>query len=268
MAQEHNSELVRNLVPYFHKRSDLVLNHAHAISFMRSIPGLVGLWLHGDRDISGYVNNLGGVGNIVTHVLDNNVLPYADYSNGNTYLRKTDHALFDITGSENYVDSSYKGLTMGGWWQLSASGTNESLITKWNSTGNQKAYRMYVGAAELMNITLSSNGSTNTNNLQLSFTMPYDTWFFCVGWWNPSTEIRLYYGLPTDNDLTMENTTSSVTATVFNSSAEIMLGAAHGGASDFLDGRSSYTFVYRGRVPDHHIRTIFDYTSPIVAATL
>ncbi len=270
MAQISNPELTRNLSPDFHRRNDLALNHAHSIAFIQNIPGLIGLWPHADRDLSGYTNTCTGSGTVKTNVYDNNIVPYAQFDiSGSAYTFHADSALFDITGDEGWVDSSYHGLTMGGWWQISNLGvTNEGLMAKFNAAGNQKAYRLYVGSASsLINFTISSDGSTNSNNLATSFSPTNDTWFYCVAWWNPSTEMRIYYGLQGDADLTMENTTASVAATIFNSSDIFSIGAMHAGSADFLEGRSSMTFLVRGRVPEIYIETIFDLTSPLFAAT-
>lgn len=268
MAQEHNSELVRNLTSSFHKRDDLALNLAHSISFVQSIPGVVGFWPHGDRDVGGYNFALAGINLIVTHVLDNQIVPYVQYDRSNTvHLYHADNANFSITGTENYVDSSYKGLTMGGWWQVSQATTvQENLMGKWNSSPN-KSYLMYKASVDgRIYIALSSDGSANTNNWQSEIIPPEDTWFYLVCRWAPSTEIKLYYGLATANDLTTDSTTSSVAASIDDGSAEFQIGGIDA-ASNWLDGRSSFTFLIRGKVPDLHINTIFDLTSPLFAKT-
>lgn len=265
MAQISNPELTRNLAPDFHRRNDLALNHAHAVAFTQNIPGLIGFWPHADRDISGYTNTCAGAGTIKTNVYDNNIVPYAQYDqSGSAYSSRADHALFDITGNEAWVDSSYHGLTMGGWWQVSNLGTNETQMSKW--AGVEKSYRLYVGASSVLNFTLSIDGSADTTNLATTFTVPADTWFYAAAWWHPSTEMRIYYGLAGDSDLTMENTTTSVTATIFNGTTDFSLGSM-GGASNFSDGRSSMSFLIRGRVPEIYIETFFDLTSPLFAAT-
>ena len=265
MAQIRNPELVRNLLPDFHKRSDLALNHAHSIAFIQNIPGLIGLWPHADRDVSGEDNRLTGSGTIKTIQYDNNIVPYAQYDQaGSAYSSVADAAIWDILGTEGYVDSGSLGLTMGGWWQASNLGANETLMSKW--TGVQKSYRMYVSTTSFINFTLSIDGSADTTNLAMTSTVTADTWFYAVAWWQPSTEMRIYYGLATDANLTMENTTTSVTASIFNGTTDFSLGSM-GGATFFLDGRSSMSFLIRGRVPEIYIETIFDLTSPLFAAT-
>ena len=270
MAQVSNPELTRNLSPDFHRRNDLALNHAHSIAFIQNIPGLVGLWPHADRDLSGYDNRCTGSGTIKTIQYENNIVPYAQFDiAGSAYTSHADSAIFDITGDEGYVGSSSHGLTMGGWWQASnLFATDEGLMAKWNASGSQKAYRLYVDSGSaFLNFTISSDGSTNSSNLATSFVVTTDTWFYCVAWWNPSTEMRIYYGLQGDADLTMENTTTSVAATIFNSSDIFAIGSMNGGTAQYLEGRSSRTFLVRGRVPEIYIETIFDLTSPLFAAT-
>jgi len=268
MAQISNPELTRNLSPDFHRRNDLALNHAHTVSFIQNIAGLVGFWPHADRDLSGYDNRLTGAGTVKTLQYDNNIVPYAQFDiAGSAYTSHVDAAVFDITGTETYMGSSYHGITMGGWWQVSNLGvTNEALIAKWNSTGSNKAYRLYVGSASsLINFTLSTDGINNVN-LASSFAAPEDTWFYLVGWWQPSGNMRLYFALPSDSALTMESQASGI-ASIRNSTDILSIGSMHGGTSDFLEGRSSMTFLIRGRVPEIYIETIFDLTSPLFAAT-
>jgi hypothetical protein len=268
MAQIENPELVRNLASSFHKRSDLALNLAHSISFMQAIPGLVGFWPHGDRDIGGHGLHLVGVSTIITHALDNNVVPYVQYDrSGSAELWHGDNANLSITGTESYVLSGYKGMTMGGWWQVSQAPTvQENLMSKWNVSPN-KSWLLYKSAtAAAISVALSSDGSTNTNNWNSSIAPPEDEWFYCVMRWVPSTEIKVYYGLATDNDLTTDSTTSSITASIHDASSRFQLGSVDS-ATDYLDGRSSMSFLIRGKVPDLHIETFFDLTSPLFAAT-
>jgi hypothetical protein len=268
MAQIRNSELVRNLTPDFHRRNDLALNHAHSIAFIQNIPGLVGLWPHADRDVSGYDNSLSGQGTVKTIQYDNNIVPYAQYDQaGSAYASVTDAAIWDITGTETYVGSGSLGLTMGGWWQVSNLGANETLMSKW--AGVQKSYRMYVSTTSFINFTISVNGSADTSNLAMTSAVTADTWFYAVAWYNPSTEMRIYYGLADDADLTMENTTLAVSASAFSGSTDFSLGSmgSGAGATNFLDGRSSMSFLIRGRIPPIYIETIFDLTSPLFAAT-
>ena len=267
MAQIRNSELVRNLTPDFHKRSDLALNIAHSIPFMQSIPGLVGFWPHGDRDVSGQGFNLTGVSTIITHALDNNIVPYVQYDRaGSAELYHLDNANFSITGTEGYVLSGYRGLTMGGWWQLGQAPTvREYLISKWDSSPN-KSYLMYkIPSDGTIIVSLSINGSSETSWFS-TIAPPQDTWFFLVCRWIPSTETKLYYGLSTDNDLTTAANTSTTLASIADTSARFQLGSVDAG-SNWLDGRSSMSFLIRGNVPDIYIETFFDLTSPLFAAT-
>lgn len=264
MAQLNNPELVRNITPYFHRRDDLALNIAHTIPFVQAFPGLVGFWPHGDREIGGYGLTCTGSGTIDTIQYDNNIVPYVQYDQaGSAHLTRADEALLDITGAEAYVGSGSQGLTMGGWWQVSNAGNQEDLMAKW--AAGQKSYIMYKDTSEQLNFKVSSNGSAETT-LTTTLTVSVDTWFFAVSWYNPSTEMRIYYGLSDDNDLTVENTTSSIAASIHSGTADFYLGT-ESALSNYLDGRSSMTFLVRGRLPAIYIETFFDLTSPLFART-
>ena len=269
MAQIRNPELVRNLTPDFHKRSDLALNHAHSIAFMRSVPGLVGFWPAAERDISGNGNTLTRSGTLKTIGYDNNIVPYAQFDDsGSAYSFHADSADFDITGTESYVDSGYKGLTMGGWWQVSGSGGDiEHMMGKWELTPN-KAYGMWkrsIGDSEVIASAWSEDGSNQFDSYS-TFTADHDTWFFFVFRWTPSTEVKSYYGYATEANLTTESDTSSIAASINNSAEEFQIGRLSLGFFN-LDGRSSMTFLVRGALPDIYIETFFDLTSPLFSAT-
>jgi hypothetical protein len=265
MAQIDNQELVRNLTPHFHKRSDLALNLAHSISFMQAVSGVVGIWPHADRDIGGLGQNLTGSGTIKTIQYDNNIVPYALYDQaGAAFTFIADNTFFDITGAEAHVGSSSQGLTMGGWWQISNAGSIEDLMAKWDT--GQKSYILQKNATENLSIVISVDGSANSTTYTTTYTVSPDTWFYAVVWYNPSTELGIYYGLSTDNDLTYESTTTSVAASLFNGTADFTLGT-HDNGTDYLDGRSSMTFLVRGRLPEIYIETFFDLTSPLFAST-
>jgi len=273
MAQIYNPELVRNLAPYFHKRSDLALNHAHSIAFIRNIPGLLGFWPTAERDISGNNNDLTRSGTIKTILYDRNIVPYAQFdSAGSAYAFSPEPAPplseFDIIGDESYVGTGSHGLTMGGWWQQGSDGVAESLMSKWDTTGtpSHKAYRMYLNAANNIQFSLSIDGTALYNQNSAS-SSPVDTWFYAVGRWEPSTETKIYYGLAADSDLTIKSKTASVPATIHDSTDAFAIGSINSGATQFLNGRSSMTFLVRGRIPEIYIETIFDLTSPLFAAT-
>ena len=267
MAQKYNPELVRNLTPSFHKRSDLALNHAHATAFIQAIPGLVGFWPTAERDISGNSHTLTRSGTIKTIQYDNNIVPYVQYDRaGSAELYHLDNADLSITGTESYVGSGSHGLTMGGWWQFGrAPSVREYLMSKWDSSPNQ-SYRMYKLPSDgKITFALSVDG-INTTAWLFGIIPPQDTWFFLVCRWIPSTETKLYYGLATDNNLTTLTSTGLTKANIADTSARFQLGSQDAG-SDWLDGRSSMSFLIRGNVPNIYIETIFDLTSPLFAAT-
>ena len=274
MAQIYNPELVRNLTPYFHKRNDLALNHAHAIAFIQNIPGLVGFWPTAERDISGNNNELTRSGTIKTIQYDNNIVPYAQFdSAGSAYAFWPEPAAplnpFDIIGDESYVGTGFHGLTMGGWWQVDNLGVvNEVLMAKFLQTGNQKAYRLQVtsGGTEVVQFTLSEDGNININH-NSTFAPTANTWFYAVAWWEPSLIMRIYYALATDNDVASEDKTTSVPATLHDSTGIFSISSQNDGSFAYINGRSSMTFLIRGRIPEIYIKTIFDLTSPLFAAT-
>ncbi len=273
MAQTNNPELVRNLTPSFHKRGDLALNYSHCIAFIQNIPGLVGFWPTAERDLSGNNHTLTRSGTIETIQYDNNIVPYAQFdASGSAYAFSPDPAaplsIFDIIGNESWSDSTSHGITMGGWWQVNNLGVvSEVLMAKFLVAGNQKAYRLQVtSTAETLQFTLSDDGIAN-RSFGSTFAPSANTWFYAVAWWKPSSIMRIYYALATDNDVASEDKTSSVPATLHDSTGQFSISSQNDGAFAYLNGRSSMTFLVRGRIPPIYIETIFDLTSPLFAAT-
>jgi len=155
---------------------------------------------------------------------------------------------------------------MGGWWKVNSAGNTEHLMAKWDSAPN-KSYMLYKDSvADDLSFICSVDGTANSTVFNSAITPPVDTWFYGVVWYNPSTEVIIYYALATANDLTEASETASIAASIHSSTTDFTIGTS-AGLVNFLNGRTSMTFLVRGRLPEIYIKTIFDLTSPLFAAT-
>ena len=134
--------------------------------------------------------------------------------------------------SDNTTLSMGTGVRMAfwGWFILtnlpSKSGTTMNLLAKWNTSGNQREYRLIVTTADQLRFDVSADGiasTTVTRTGALSLTTPY----FVVCWYD-GTNINI--------SLNNGSTTSAAfSADIFNGTAQFRLGAQQGG--EFLSGR-------------------------------
>jgi hypothetical protein len=123
-----------------------------------------------------------------------------------------------------------------------------NLISKWNTTGNQRAYLLrYVAAFALYQFAHSTNGTTDIpTGSSATFLVPFGRAIkFTLDANNGSSQRvgRFYEDIPTFSDsniiaTTLRHTeTVSGVATIFNSTAPLRIGAGNAGTDNPLNGR-------------------------------
>lgn len=211
------------------------------------LPGLVGLWPLNNYGASGNVYDLSGQartltksGTVVPTVQEPAIL-YQDFQGG--YFQRADEADLSITGN----------LTVGGWfWVDAIDTTSRGLIGKSNSTGNQRSYTLFKTNSDVLRFQVSSDGTATT--LIDSATPPVDQWIFVVGRYQASTRLDLFLGA--GPRLTVTTNTTSIPASLFDSTAPFEIGAVNNGANVW-DGRARMCFLTRARVRDDHLNHLF-----------
>ena len=134
--------------------------------------------------------------------------------------------------SDNTTLSMGSGVRMAFWgWFImtnlpSKSGATMNLLAKWNTSGNQREYRLIVTTADQLRFDVSADGiasTTVTRTGALTLNTPY----FVVCWYD-GTNINI--------SLNNGSTTSAAfSADIFDGTAQFRLGAQQGG--EFLSGR-------------------------------
>lgn len=232
VIQKRNSDMVELLKPDFVGRSELT--YLTAVDKYLRLPclrflGLGGLGSAGEwRDQSGNAMDLTYNGNPRMGFTTQGA-PYFAYDGTGDYHYHVDNAHFDVTGTETTVLAAQNGLTWGAWvyFNNAIGGTNEHIIGKHLTTGNQRSYimiRSNTTGAFTTYVSVDGTATVNIANGTLSAT----TWYFLCGRFIPSTTLKSWR-----NDTTA-TLAAGVPASIFN------------GTSPFDVNGMSGTFLFAG----------------------
>jgi len=215
------------------------------IGSLMGLPRLRGFWPMGSAnqnddvsDLSGQARTLTKNGTISLPVY-NSVVPYADFGGAATdFFSRADESALDITGV----------LTMGGWFWSDAIATQMGLMGKFLAAGNQRSYWMqFFGSNLLFSVSVDGTAVVTVTH---TTTLLTGTWYFCIARYTPSTELKVWV-----NDVAITNTTS-IPASIFNSTATFNIGAFDGGIVP-LNGRSALNFLCASALPDSLLTRLF-----------
>lgn len=269
MSQLTNPELVRNLTPYFVRAGTTEKAAAWAHSNYMGLLGLRGFWpmssvnSSGEAvDVSGVGNNLTGNGSLTFDYANSLYLPsFARFvATSSQYLSHVDAADFDILGTESYIQPARRGLTVGCWFSPDiVDGTRQGLVSKYVVGANQRSFSLQMATTSNdLQFSLSSNG---TSGAAISATHPGGLsvagWYFAVGRFDPSTEVAVF------QNGTWERNTTSVPASIFNSTAPFNIGMVDGGSLFYFDGEIAFAFLCAAHIPDSIIFNLYQATKGI-----
>lgn len=214
------------------------------------LPGLVGFWPANNYDAGGNIYDLSGQartltksGTVVPTVLDPpGMILYQDFQGG--FFTRASETNLQIAGN----------LTIGCWcWIDALDTTTRGLIGKSNSTGNQRGYTLFKTNSDVLRFQVSSDGTATT--LIDSAAPAAGAWLFAVGRYFASTSLDLFIGQ--SGVFTQYTNTTSIPASIFNSTAPFEIGAVNNGAAVW-DGRALLCFLTRVRLRDAHIRYLYN----------
>lgn len=190
---------------------------------MLGLPALRGLWFPGSLDNTGAMYDRSGQGRTLTYnggpalvMNENLLLPYMDYDGSGDYHSRASEAGLQITGTETYVEATLRGLSIFGWWRIDSFTSSAGLMTKYNTTGNQRAYSLQQTATGVAMVVSVDGTATHTAN---SAAIDAARWH-CIGG-------RFFPGVSTDvfvDGVWVSNTTAPPASTFATSTAafEIM----------------------------------------------
>ncbi|MHC4544187.1 MAG: LamG-like jellyroll fold domain-containing protein [Planctomycetota bacterium] len=205
-------------------------------------------------DLSGQENHLDD-NNIVTFGRDN-LAPYASFvASSFQFLNRTDELGTDwasIIGTETYITSGLRGLTLGGWFWASAFTSEMHIIGQ--GTGSlvgQLSYRInWRGdlAAEpfIFRISTGANNPSVTSSVDTAT----NQWYFVTGRFTPSTSLDVYVnGIWTS--------AASSAASIADTDFDFTIGAS-AAPSAYFDGRASMCFLCAAALPDAIIGQLYE----------
>lgn len=225
-----------------------------AINARLSLPGLRGLWPMSAFDGSGNAQDLSGQARHLTYNGNptynvSGLAPYLALDGTGDYLSRLDEAGLDITGTESYVASGVRGLTILGWFYSANIATQQGLATKYLATGNQRAYWLQIFGSQAYGA-ISSTGTSVDAQVSSGVNLSSNQWFFAGLRFEPSTALTVF-----QNDLSAQ-VTSSIPASIFNSSADFVVGGLSGGVT-LLTGRTSLVSLHAAALSDTVLDQLF-----------
>lgn len=267
MTRLRNDALVHSL------EEDLILRNevratSNIITTFMLLPGLRGLWSMAPFDSNGGPFDQSGNARTLTNADPTTLRFYYDRLMPVTnnpllsvgYFHRADEAGLDIIGTETYVAAAIRGLTWGGWFRAEADITSDkALMTKWNTTGNQRAYRLYLSNGNAINCEVSSNGTLVTT-VTSATTLVAGKWYFIVGRYDPSTELSIFV------QNTETSNTVAIPASIFNSSARLEILAENVGSDIFERGRNGLCFLCATFLSDAILTRLYEKSKILIEA--
>lgn len=259
-----SDQVVKQLDSEFQRSYDSSFAWESLCSSYLALPVLRGFWPMSSIGGSGQAMETGsGANRLLTNVNTALALawpqPAMYFQTGNSeYLYAVDASPYDILGTEAYVHTSYQGLTIGAWVYFDAIGQDHGLIGKWSVAAGNRSYLLYVSSGNIFTFLVSVNG-TDIIQVTHTTTAAADQWYFVVGRYDPSTEVKIWV-----NDIAVINTTS-IPAALHNGNADFQIGAyGTNGVSvdDYMEGKVSCGFLCAAMLPDNIIRRLYYRTRP------
>jgi hypothetical protein len=229
------------------------------ISAFQNIQGLRGLWTMANVDDSGDILDVSGHNSTLTNASvslqrasgnDRRHYGVFDGTASSDQLSAADSAIFDILGTESYFGANMRGLTMGGWFRpLDLQSGNIFLSCKWGSSATNRSYSLYHNSDDAIFGVHDTSDTLFT--VTSTGTFAVGAFRFVVGRFDPSTEIAVFVdGAKTTN-------TTSIPASLKNSTAGISLGARDDGNNNF-DGQIGICFLAASLLPDAVVTSLYE----------
>lgn len=177
------------------------------------------------------------------HLTDNNttasgtgkISDGADFETTNSeYLSLTDTSDLSVTGDFSWC----------AWVKLETLAANQTMLGKWNATGNQRSYAFFINTSGALRVYISSDGSNaNTSKLTFSHTaLSTATWYHLAFAYTASAgTIDFWINGSAQTQLTGNRTS------VYDSTADFGLGNSFGDFG-YFDGIIDEVAFWGGRV--------------------
>lgn len=227
-----------------------------AIGPFLALPGLVGFWpMSSVQRSTGNVYDLSGQARTLTYNgnptfnYTSKGMPYIALDGVGDYLSRTDETDLDVLGTETIFAAATRGLTMGGWFYSTGANPIEYVMAKWLTTGNQMSYRINRAGGKWF-------GSITTDGSTIKAVTGGDStanqWYGLIMRFVPSTTLDLWC------NGTKYTQAVGIPASIFNSTAQLLIGRDEGGTYPLFTGRSTLNFLCASALPDSLIGSLFE----------
>ena len=267
MSQQANTELVRNLTPYFERSGTRSMSMSRAIGVYQNLPGLRGFWPFTSHDSNGDAIDVSGVGMLANRngaidFREASGVPLTVLAGGGQYFDIVPKISGDddITGLEAYILPAQRGLTIGGWVRpTTLDATNRGVIGKWASSTDNRAYLLYINSSNRFAFTISRLGTNaTTRSVAAGDVASVNNWHFAVGRFTPGSEMKIW-----TNEVE-NSSTSSIEASIYGSSTSALeIGRYWSSSYLYFIGNLAFPFICAMALPDYVIFHVFQQTMPM-----
>ena len=191
----------------------------------------------------------------------NGWLPMIAFSGSGQWAAAGDHDRWDILGTETYISSAFRGLTIWGWtiFDTTASVYEYTISKRYATT--EIAYHLGRDSSGHGAFGISSDGTTDTRVDSGSDVIDPAKWVFMCARFDPTTsEIKLWL-----NDQTYINTTS-IPSSIFSSLADLFVSGRDDTTTPgqrLMDGKMSIFGLCASALPDATITNFLNLTKNI-----
>lgn len=226
-----------------------------------ALPGLRGFWPMSSINSAGIAMDQSGHGRTLSYTGNptysySGLVPYIALDGTGDYLARADEAGLDITGTEAFIASAVRGLTLGGWFYLnSLTPTVNALMTKVAS--NNMSY-MLAETGGVARFYISDDGSTGAGHWVNvgGAAMTTGQWYFVVGRFAPSAELAVWV------NGTQSTNTASIPASIYDGTATFTIGYDVVDSS-YLQGRASLCFLCAALLSNDIVGALYQRTRPL-----
>lgn len=263
IVQVRPGELADVLTADFQRRAEPQFAWKSCISQFLALPGLRGFWPMSSiyysasprvADLSGQGNDLDD-NNTVTFGREN-LAPYAGFASASSqYLNRADGGASnwaDILGTESYMTSALRGLTLGGWFRANTLTGNMVVMGKGISSIAAQLSYLFFWRGDLATDPFLFRVSTGAAvpGVTSSVTTSTGQWHFAVARFTPSTSLGIYVnGTWTSS--------GSAPAAIADTSYDFTIGAT-ALPSAYFNGRASMCFLCAAALPDAIVGQLYE----------
>lgn len=259
--QEYNAQLIEQLATDFPRRRDVALDLGLMDSLYQNLPGIRAYWNFARRtELGGVLEPVRGLSLTQSAAIISEpkyIIHAASFAGATCFYRSGETAL-DIIGTETYIASALRGMTLGAWIKMSSIAAGVKAIAAKRDTIGEFQFRFEVSTATLQ-FYISTDG-VNWVGQTHGTGMDITNWHFVVGRFDPSTAIDV--GLDDDFD----TQAVGVPATIFAGASPLAIGARRSTAlvdTDYFEGEIANVFYAASYLPTYWLEMIRQWTKPL-----